>query len=491
MKQDRRHFLKSTGAACVGVLGGWSTIQGSLAKGRGALGAASSAKGHSISSLSKLTVEALRKRAYRSVLKIESQLGSVDKPSTYAGEVGPKGIKPYDTYMVSYRSEGLRLYARLDVPPTPAPKNGYPVLVFLHGYAGIEAAPTFPFSYTTKSIYAELIDAYVSAGYVVLTPGFRGHGTVNGIPAEGLESMKVWDNGCYLSPIFYSMDVLNLLAGIRSIERLTFKPWTNGRYQSLPLDLTCVNLTGHSQGGDVALIVLAATGRGSRAGHLISAASIWSGCFAGRFTQADTYRAMEASPEAFMSGDGSWTGTAVGKDGSINPNFVFGYPSDSIETVESDKWTWQKKQWSMPHVSDALRKSYGEMYSTINSHVRDISGAKFDIEEKQGHRARVVHDPRVEAAMAKLGAFDKVEYITQPLNLHCSDQDFYSLAAWNRDLSARLSARGGKCSAFIYPKNTHSLRASEYRWFSDSNTVEGYHEMIQRDQALFTAGKPP
>ena len=49
-------------------------------------------------------------------------------------------------------------------------------------------------------------------------------------------------------------------------------------------------------------------------------------------------------PEAFLSGDGTWIPSAIGHDNSINPNFRYPYPADSIGTPDNTNgnWTWQK-----------------------------------------------------------------------------------------------------------------------------------------------------
>ncbi|MDX9833557.1 MAG: alpha/beta hydrolase, partial [Anaerolineae bacterium] len=40
----------------------------------------------------------------------------------------------YDRYIASYQSEGLTIYALLTVPRGQKPQNGWPVIVFNHGY---------------------------------------------------------------------------------------------------------------------------------------------------------------------------------------------------------------------------------------------------------------------------------------------------------------------------------------------------------------------
>lgn len=428
-------------------------------------------------SLKELTVPELRNRFFGSTIEYTSRLGSNKGESEYSKIYSKDGSASYNSYLAAYHSDELRLYTRVDIPASPPPISGYPVLIFTHGYVGIEEAPTFHFSYTDKSMYAELIDAYVDAGFIVLTPGYRGHGVANGIQAEGIDYMEKWDNGSYVSPIFYAIDVLNLLDGVQSLEDIE---WPDEQ-PPITINPRKIFLAGHSQGGDVALNVLAVAGEGSKVKNQIRSASIWSGTFPDRITQANTYFPMQSTSEAFTSGDGSWTGTAIGADGSVNPNFIFGYPSDWIETPDPSIWTWQNKTWFHSSVADALQSKFGEMYSTLTDHTRDFDNPQFNIRKLKNGRLEASHDPDVLALMQSLGAFRHAQYITEPLNLHVPDQDFYSLPEWNEDLCDRIKGANGKCQVFIYPQNNHGLRLSKHNWFSGPDAQEGYHQMIERD----------
>jgi len=289
--------------------------------------------GTSIDSLADLSIQALRARPYGSTLNIETRLGSAGDDSEYNRSFSMDGSLPYNTYIASYNSDGNRIYSRVDVPASPPPPEGYPVMIFVHGWVGLMGAPEFDFGYKADSLYARYIDAFVDAGFLVLTPGWRGHGTVDGIPAEGIEFMQTWDNGSYLSPMFYAIDVLNLVDGIQTIDDIDWASW--GIYDgNIPrVNRSKIHVTGHSQGGDSALTVLAVSGEGSTLNNVVSTGSMWSACFGTRFAQASTYGPMATSLEAFMSGDGTWTGSAVGKDNSINSNFVFAWPPDWIGTL--------------------------------------------------------------------------------------------------------------------------------------------------------------
>ena len=65
-------------------------------------------------------IESLRQRVYPgSEIVIEQTLTS--------------GVN-YERYIASYLSEGLKIYALLTVPQGEKPADGWPVVVFNHGY---------------------------------------------------------------------------------------------------------------------------------------------------------------------------------------------------------------------------------------------------------------------------------------------------------------------------------------------------------------------
>jgi pimeloyl-ACP methyl ester carboxylesterase len=413
-----------------------------------------------IKSLDELFISTLRDRQYGSRIHIEERL---------------KGDR-LGTMLVSYKSDGLRVYSRIDVPASDAGEKGYPVVLFVHGWMGIDAAPTSNFYIDDDSRYDTMIRSYVDAGFVVFTPGWRGHGIVNGVAADGIEFMAAWDNGSYLSPVFYAIDVLNLVDSLPT-------------FGAAPLDLDNVNLIAHSQGGDVALIALAVAGEGSKLATGISAASIWSGCFPSRFTQLETYDPMQKSAQAFMSGDGTWNGTAVGANGAVNPDFVFGYPADWIGTPNVEQWTWQREVFSIPTVAEAVEDKVEEMYSAINRGVDDIDNATFSFQSAPGGRTQVIHDDRVKRAMAKIDAFYMAKFLSEPLVLQHSDRDFYSLSKWNAELCERINNHGGACQDFEYAGNTHSLGVSENSWFSGKDATPGFEIALKRDIEFFLSNR--
>jgi dienelactone hydrolase len=438
-------------------------------------GRAPGATSVTIPSLEDLSIQALRARHYASDLRVVTRLGSSPR-----------------TFMAKYSSDGLRMYTRIDVPASPAPAQGYPVVIFLHGWLSNDTAAAFDFAQREDSQYRHVIETFVAAGFVVVYPGWRGYGTVHGKRADGAEFLAAWNNESYLSPVFFAIDTLNLLDGLGTLDQTDWRNWGFPSAHAVSIDLSQVHIAGHSQGGDVVLTVLAVAGEGSNVRTRIATGSIWAGCFPSRFVQLETYGPMQATLEAFMSGDGGWTGTATGRDGRVNPRFVFGWPPDWIETVDpaSPEWTWQAKTWSVPTVTEVLQRKYGEMYATLNSNVANLGDARFELTVDAAGKVNVTHDPRVAAAMGQIGGFDFPQYLTEPLALHFSDQDFYSTSAWNQDLSRRITAAGGRSVAYAYPGNTHGLERSKHSWFSGPDVVPGFDRMLARDVALFHAHAP-
>jgi len=439
-----------------------------------------------LDSLADISIESLRKRHYESVINIESRLDNTDKGLEYQRHYSSDGSSVYNTYLASYISDGNQVYTRMDIPATPPPKEGYPVMVFVHGWVGINDASEFDFGYKAGSLYSRYIDAFVDAGFIVLTPGWRGHGTINGKQAEGLEFMHAWDNGSYISPIFYAIDVLNLIDGIQTIEDIDWQNWRTEGEAPPRADTSKIHINGHSQGGDSALTVMAISGEGSSLNNAVSSGSLWSGCFGTRFAQAGIYGPMATTLQAFMSGDGTWTGSATGKDGIINQNFVFAWPPDWIGTLDtsSPEWTWQADNWKLDSVAESLNIKFSEMYDAINKNVADIDNATFNIETTETGKIAVQHDPRVSDAMYRISAYNYEKFLTEPIHFHHSDQDYYSIPEWNAALSARINAAGGSSVDNNYAGNTHSLTVSKHEWFSKKGTIEGLGTMIKRDLDL-------
>ncbi|HEX9796991.1 MAG TPA: alpha/beta fold hydrolase [Anaerolineales bacterium] len=189
----------------------------------------------------------------------------------------------YFRYLASYPSEGLKIYALLTVPYAQTPANGYPAIVFNHGFIP-------PDSYRTTERYIAYVDAFARHGYVVFRPDYRGHGD-----SEGLA------RGAYSNPD-YTVDVLNAF----------------GAVQRDPLvDPNRVGLWGHSMGGYITL-------RAMVVNPDIRAGVIWAGVVASYPDLLTNWRRSSSTlGPASTPRAGSWRGLLMATYGSPedNPSF--------------------------------------------------------------------------------------------------------------------------------------------------------------------------
>jgi fermentation-respiration switch protein FrsA (DUF1100 family) len=142
----------------------------------------------------------------------------------------------YDRYLVSYLSEGLKIYSLLTVPRGERPETGWPIVIFSHGHIP-------PDQYRTTERYVAYTDAFSRSGYIVFRSDYRGHGSSEGEPV-----------GSYASPA-YTVDVLS---GMSSVMRHP------------DADPDRVGMWGHSMGGSIALRAMVVT-------DTIKAGVIWAG----------------------------------------------------------------------------------------------------------------------------------------------------------------------------------------------------------------------
>ena len=138
----------------------------------------------------------------------------------------------FDSFRVSYNSDGLRQYALLNIPNSD--KKKYPVIIVCHGYIS-------PEKYSTEKSYSLVTDYYSKNDFIVIKPDYRGH---------NYSEIDTVDN---LSRLAYAVDVLNLIYSIASIEKA---------------DNENIFLYGHSMGGEVILKVMEVY-------ENIRAASLW------------------------------------------------------------------------------------------------------------------------------------------------------------------------------------------------------------------------
>lgn len=394
-----------------------------------------------IDSLSQLSIEALRLRSFEAQFTPEAMLGDERGTTGYAKFYGPPY---YRTLMASYLSDGLRIFARIDFPPASVrpPNAGFPVIIFAHGWVGEADAPRFDYDYAANSSYGDLIDRYVKAGYVVVLPGFRGHGRVNGVPAQGLEFIQAYDNGSYLAPQFYAIDLLHALQAVGSLDQIkSLTPMSH----PVKIDRDRIYLTGHSQGGDAAFTALAVSSSPRLQLHF-RAASIWAGCIAGRIEQGGFYGPMENSAAALR-----------------DPAYFPYMPP------------WWKGSDHSGSIQDGIDERRRQMYQTVRTYVADQANASLE------------SNSLVEA-MRAIDAVAYPQYIAVPLDLHFSDRDYYSTPSWNAAIVRSIRDSGGTANAYVYLGNGHDFRLIP-GWFPRGATA-GRETAIARTLARFHITSP-
>ena len=193
----------------------------------------------------------------------------------------------YKRQIVSYKSEGLKIYALLTIPLADAPEGGYPVVVFNHGYIP-------PAEYRTTEKYIAYTDAFSRNGYVLIRPDYRGHGNSEGTASGGYGSNN------------YTIDVLNALASIKKY------PGVNPQK---------IGMWGHSMGGHITL-------RNMVVDKDIKAGVIWAGVVASYPDLLNNWRRRSSpnpSPSLLPGSNNgrSWRNQLVAEYGEpeTNPEF--------------------------------------------------------------------------------------------------------------------------------------------------------------------------
>jgi len=186
----------------------------------------------------------------------------------------------YHRAVVSYRSEGNKIYALLTVPSGERPPTGWPVVIFNHGYIP-------PAQYRTTQRYVAYVDAFARNGYIVLKSDYRGHGSSEGVATGGRGTPD------------YTIDVLN---GMASVARHP------------DADRNRIGMWGHSMGGGITLRSMVVT-------DTIKAGVIWAGVVA---SYTDMYNGRRGgSSGSAPAGSGSprgWRSDLVTRFGSPEEN---------------------------------------------------------------------------------------------------------------------------------------------------------------------------
>ncbi len=137
----------------------------------------------------------------------------------------------YTSYLISYPSDNLTIYGLMNIPTGTGP---FPVIVLNHGYYNTS-------SFSSGDGTQTMADILARQGYLTLASDYRGHGKSE---SDGTRAGHRPE---------YSIDVLNLLASIKSVDKA---------------DINRVGMWGHSMGGEVSLRAIEAT-------DLVKAVALW------------------------------------------------------------------------------------------------------------------------------------------------------------------------------------------------------------------------
>ncbi len=167
----------------------------------------------------------------------------------------------YQQHLVSYISEGNKIYGLLTIPAEEPPEGGFKAIVFNHGYIP-------PAAYRTTERYTAYVDYLARSGFVVFKIDYRGHGQSEGEPS-----------GTYFSP-GYTIDAI---AALKSLQTLDI------------IDPQGIGMWGHSMAGNLVL-------RAMLIEPDVKAGVIWAGAVYsyddfGRFGITDNTYRPPATPE--------------------------------------------------------------------------------------------------------------------------------------------------------------------------------------------------
>ncbi len=122
-------------------------------------------------------------------------------------------------HLVSYISEGSRIYGLLTIPRQEPPEGGFKAVIFNHGYIP-------PVNYRTTEGYTAYVDYLARSGFVVFKIDCRGHGN-----SEGEAT------GSYFSP-GYTIDSITALKSLQQMDII---------------DPQGIGMWGHSMAGNLVL----------------------------------------------------------------------------------------------------------------------------------------------------------------------------------------------------------------------------------------------
>ncbi len=146
----------------------------------------------------------------------------------------------FNSFIISYTSDGLKEYALMNIPKGTVPQKGFPVLLLDHGYID-------PKTYNTVDSYSAESTYFANRGFLVIKPDYRGNG-----------NSEIADTA--LMRFAYPIDVLNLLASVSNIKEA---------------DTNQIFFWSHSMGGEVTLTALEVINAKPKLFPKVSGAVFW------------------------------------------------------------------------------------------------------------------------------------------------------------------------------------------------------------------------
>ena len=193
----------------------------------------------------------------------------------------------YKRSIVSYKSEGNKIFALLTVPVGQPPTGGWPVIIFNHGYIP-------PREYRTTESYIAYVDGFARNGYIVFRSDYRGHGS-----SEGTASGGYGNND-------YTIDILNAVASVKKLSYINKEK---------------IGMWGHSMGGHITL-------RNMVVNKDVKAGVIWAGVVASYPDLVNNWR--RPIPSSIPRSATSWRSKFTEEFGTPeeNPDFWNSISSD-------------------------------------------------------------------------------------------------------------------------------------------------------------------
>ena len=148
-------------------------------------------------------IESLRSRDYK------------PSPITIESTVSNNGV--YTGYLISYISDGLKIYGRMNVPVGQGP---FPVIILNHGYFNQS-------SFASGDGTQTMADILARNGYLTLASDYRGFGKSEN-DSQGSRGHNP----------NYAIEILNLIASVASLDKA---------------DANRIGMWGHSMGGEVSI----------------------------------------------------------------------------------------------------------------------------------------------------------------------------------------------------------------------------------------------